>query len=529
MYQVFYDGELIYDPRGANCAEPGDETYALIDGSLDLAVGSAGTLTMTLAGGHPMISSMQPRLGTVKVVELLGNTASTVFLGRIIRDTLNFDNSHTYECEGRLACLNDTVMAPYSFPSNYESDADYQTAVTNQTVPAYWLGKLLEIHNGMAWNSENQIQLGTVTVTGGSFVRSSESWENMWRTITGDLPDSTLGGNLVVRYVGDVAYLDYLADFTAQSAQTVDFSENLIDVTRTNYSGDYFNGVIPIGEDGLTCSAVPNGYYGTNNQLYKSGSYIVTPAERDAGFGNVMRIVHFDGITTAAELVNKAVALLESVAFVDEIEVSAADLSGVDASIPAWHLAELLTINNPPQNMRAAYAIVGLGIDILGDVTTKLTLGARAATMSGTSRGGTGSGGAVITGAVTGVKGNAESAYRDGDVNLTPANIGAVNKAGDSMTGELGIGTSSYADRVKLRATDDGRGNIRIFRADGTMAANIYASSGGAEIDLLDASATTRAALYINTTNGGILNLKDMQGNSTTLNRTQLAALLAML
>lgn len=38
---------------------------------------------------------------------------------------------------------------------------------------------------------------------------------------------------------------------------------------------------------------------------------------------------------------------------------------------------------------------------------------------------------------VTRVKGNAESAYRTGDVNLTPANIGAVSKSGDAMTGTL--------------------------------------------------------------------------------------------
>ncbi len=38
---------------------------------------------------------------------------------------------------------------------------------------------------------------------------------------------------------------------------------------------------------------------------------------------------------------------------------------------------------------------------------------------------------------VTGVKGNAESTYRTDNVNLTPANIGAVAKSGDTMTGPL--------------------------------------------------------------------------------------------
>lgn len=38
---------------------------------------------------------------------------------------------------------------------------------------------------------------------------------------------------------------------------------------------------------------------------------------------------------------------------------------------------------------------------------------------------------------VSGVKGNAESSYRRGNVNLTPADIGAVNKAGDIISGSI--------------------------------------------------------------------------------------------
>lgn len=40
---------------------------------------------------------------------------------------------------------------------------------------------------------------------------------------------------------------------------------------------------------------------------------------------------------------------------------------------------------------------------------------------------------------VTGVKGNAETKYRVGNVNLTPEDIGAVNKSGDTMTGALQV------------------------------------------------------------------------------------------
>ena len=44
---------------------------------------------------------------------------------------------------------------------------------------------------------------------------------------------------------------------------------------------------------------------------------------------------------------------------------------------------------------------------------------------------------ALKTEVVSGVKGRAESAYRTGQVSLSPGNIGAVDAAGDTMTGEL--------------------------------------------------------------------------------------------
>lgn len=57
------------------------------------------------------------------------------------------------------------------------------------------------------------------------------------------------------------------------------------------------------------------------------------------------------------------------------------------------------------------------------------------------------------SGAVTGVKGNAESTYRTGNVNLTPANIGAVDKTGDTMTGNLTVEKAGDV-RVIVKSTD---------------------------------------------------------------------------
>ena len=67
----------------------------------------------------------------------------------------------------------------------------------------------------------------------------------------------------------------------------------------------------------------------------------------------------------------------------------------------------------------------------------------------------------VIPAAVR-VKGNAESSYRTGDINLTAANIGAINKAGDSVTGVLNfndggikIANKSLKDYIATMTTNN--------------------------------------------------------------------------
>lgn len=52
---------------------------------------------------------------------------------------------------------------------------------------------------------------------------------------------------------------------------------------------------------------------------------------------------------------------------------------------------------------------------------------------------------------VTGVKGNAESTYRKGNVNLTPANIGSVAKSGDTMSGSLTVNIPQPSGDVNAR------------------------------------------------------------------------------
>lgn len=70
---------------------------------------------------------------------------------------------------------------------------------------------------------------------------------------------------------------------------------------------------------------------------------------------------------------------------------------------------------------------------------------------------------------VTGVKGNAEANYRTGDVNITPANIGAVAKSGDTMTGPLTAQSISVkADSPMYYLRDENNLDYAHMRGDNT-------------------------------------------------------------
>lgn len=77
---------------------------------------------------------------------------------------------------------------------------------------------------------------------------------------------------------------------------------------------------------------------------------------------------------------------------------------------------------------------------------------------------------AAIAATVTGVKGSAESSYRTGQVNITAANIGAVAKSGDTMTGMLTLNNDQTADNYTTGALNLRNSNIlgvnAIYTAD---------------------------------------------------------------
>ena len=107
--------------------------------------------------------------------------------------------------------------------------------------------------------------------------------------------------------------------------------------------------------------------------------------------------------------------------------------------------------------------------------------------------------------AVSGVKGNAETTYRTGNVNLTPANIGAVAKTGDTITGDLYVrNTSDAATVVKV---SHGEHNVSLYANDEFV--GLYSADKSGMVIYEDTTGDKQLKPVATTSNNGFMSAAD--------------------
>ena len=367
MYQLNFNGFQLYDPRL--------EELTIRDVSVHLAVDEAGSLSFTIDHDHPFVGQLTRLKGRL---ELLAD-GLPIFRGRIISDIQGFDLERTIEAEGQLACLNDSIVPPFSFPEEYEDDPEYEAA---DNVVAFWLGKLLEAHNAQV-TEEQQIKLGQVTVSDPNnyITRSNTDYATTWATITDKLSGSALGGHLLVRYEEDGTYLDYLADYPLSNLQNIEFASNLLELTDEIDATEVYTAILPVGAEGLTIAALPNGEL--TEDLVKEGSVIYSRAGVDK-YGRIVSVQTWDDVTEAANLRTKAMELLaqSGVLPLRTISVTAVDLHCTDSAIAALRVGRYTQVTSAPHGLDVRYALTTLEPDLLDPGNTRITLGASVQTLT---------------------------------------------------------------------------------------------------------------------------------------------------
>lgn len=372
MYQLKYKDYILHDMRLA------DEKLIIRDPSVKLAVSKAGEMSFTVDAEHPYLSNLRRMSG---LVELLDGTLP-IYRGRITSDTKDFYGAHKIETEGIMAVLNDSIIPPFNFPEDFTEDASYKAAAASGNVVEFFFRWILSQHNAQV-TAEQQIKPGVITVSDQNnyITRSSEEYATAMSTISDKLIKSALGGYLLIRYEDDGNYLDYYAALPLTNTQSVEFAENLLDLSSETDGTNIYTAILPEGKDGLTIEALPDG--DLTDDIVKSGLTIYSKSGM-ATYGRITRHIKWDDVTVAANLQTKAKAALadNGLSMPETITCKAVDLGWQDG-IQHFRVGRMTALFSTPHGYSASYPLMELAPDILDPGNTQITLGATQQTYTG--------------------------------------------------------------------------------------------------------------------------------------------------
>lgn len=374
MYQITYDHYILYDPRFATA----EDKLMITEPDVYLAVGKAGEMSFVLQPDHPYLDRLQRMQGVVSLLD----DGVPVYRGRITKDNATYYGSRKITTEGLMACLNDSVIPPFSFPGDVEEDEEYQTAAASGNVVEYFFRWVLARHNAQVSEAQ-QIKPGVCTVTDSNnyIARSSTEYLPTMEVLTTRLPKSALGGHLLIRYEADGNYLDYYADLPLTNTQRVEYAANLLDIVSERDGTEIYTSILPVGKDGLTIADIADG--DLTDDLVKDGLTVYSRSGV-AAYGRINRYVRWDDVTVVANLLAKAKASVSSagLATQESITVQAVDLGWQD-SVQHFRVGRMTLLVSTPHGYNAAYALMELQPDILSPGNTRITLGATRQTYTG--------------------------------------------------------------------------------------------------------------------------------------------------
>ena len=379
MYQIYADSNLIWDSTL--------EEYTITKGDINKEVNKSGSFVFTLYQNHPYYDRLVKLKTIIKVYRITGNGKKLLFRGRIINTSDGFYNDRTFTCEGELSFLLDSVRRPYSFTG---SPADLFTAI-------------IQNHNSQV-GTEKQFIVGQITVEDNNdyINRSNTGYEDSLTDLNNALI-STLGGYVFITYdANENAVINWFEDFDYLSTQSIDFGENLLDLTRTNSAENIVTAIIPLGANvGEGETATPLTIESVNDGV----DYIYDQTAVNT-YGWIFKTVTFDDVTVASNLKSKGQAYLNTVINLNlSIQLSAIDLSNMDADINAFSLGQYVPVKSEPHGIDDRYLLKQQSIDLLHPENNKITLGYTFSTFTDATLANTNTG-TILNNKVTTIEGN---------------------------------------------------------------------------------------------------------------------------
>ena len=394
MYIVTIDGRFFFGTGKYD--RPG---YELINPQVDLAVNAAGTFTFTMYPSHPCYELTDNTKSIVQIVK--DGEAEPLFRGRVLSTELGFYNEKKVICEGELAFLCDTIQQNY----------DYSEGESRKTIHEL-LSFFIQRHNEkVGIDNIHSFKIGIVNVTDGdnsntdNLISAADStFLNTYESIQQKLIER-YGGYLYIRHEEDGNYIDYLSSPSVTCSQKIELGENLLSFKKNIEADSLVTAVIPLGKErmdgGEEGSGSRHNIGGWNasqsitdskdifqvtgkvggTTTYLNCLYSQSAVEK---YGWIEKVLIFDDVVLPGTLVRYGESHLKSMGKALSIELTAADLSGVNTEIDRFKIAQYVRVNSKPHNLEnALYVVSKLSLNLTDPAANKICLGTETATITG--------------------------------------------------------------------------------------------------------------------------------------------------
>lgn len=341
MYRIYADFGATGTWEDLFCQ--GDPDYAAYGIECALEMGDSGTVSLTVPPSNPNAS----RISTRKT--LLDFRCDNASLGifevrEISRDMMG--NASIWAV-GELAWLNDSVQPQREFH--------------DITVRGF-LQALVSVHNAQCTGHGFTVGIVDVPDANDSLYRFTNR-EQTLDCIRDKLVDR-LGGNLRVRRVGSIRYLDYVTDQTygTESEQTVRFGENILDYADSFDVDGICSEVVPLGarleSDRGDNSNIGNLEKRVDITSVNNGRDYIANASLVARFGHIRTTCTWDDVTVPQNLLAKARKWLADEQYERmHVTVRAIDLSMSDAQFGAFRMGDRAYVVAEPLGMKRTFPI----------------------------------------------------------------------------------------------------------------------------------------------------------------------------
>lgn len=486
MYKAYIDGRIMYNPQLE------DDGYDIFSPKLVSEVNKAASFTFTIYPQNPEYSN----LTKLKSIITVFDDDVLKFRGRVLNDVLNWNNDKAVTCEGELSFFNDSIVRPYDYTTGGIGVSDYVHFLVGQ-------------HNKQV-DASRQFTVRNITVTDHNnlIVRGNGNYPNTLDEINDKLIN-LLGGYIFLEHIGDVTYLDYLADSPYITSQKIELSKNLLDLQKTVKGEAIATAIIPLGAQ-LNDSSGQN--LGSRLTLKNDdGTDYISDSAAVEKYGLIFKTVTYDDITTQNALLTRAKTDLETaVNPTSTLTLTAIDLNMVDKTIDKLNVFEYVEADSSPHGIYGRFLITKIELDLVNPENSKVNIGADYTVLSDPNRG------------LNAVKSYVESAqsgqtkYVNGRIQVVQASIQDKFEDMDSwiryVNGEIQLG--QIESPISLSIKDDSVD----FRSNGRTFTSLTSGQSGIGLKLhMFDSAAKESVVYLK--EDGTVNLQgDTDWQDLTLN-----------